>query len=53
MIAQESSGEVSDEDEGKDDIRDGDEDNIAGSDDNQPANHQVSSRKEKDLMKDA
>ena len=56
MIAQESSSEVSDEDkdEGDSGDEDEDEDDILGSDNNRPAtHHQGSSRKEKDLMKDA
>jgi hypothetical protein len=57
MIVQESSGEVSykDEDDDGDDTSSGEDykDHIAGSNNNQPANHQVSSRKEKDLMEDA
>jgi hypothetical protein len=54
MIAQESSGEVSGENE--DDTGSGDDDDdddISDSDDNRPANHQGSSQKEEDLMKDA
>ena len=55
MIAHESSGEVSDEDEGEGDTDSGDdnEDGFSDSDDDQPANHQGSSREERDLMKDA
>jgi hypothetical protein len=59
MIAQESSGgisdEISDEDDDDDDTSSGDEDDddISDSDDNRPANQQGSSRKEKDMMKDA
>jgi superfamily II DNA helicase RecQ len=55
MIAQDSSGEVSNEDEDEDDPGSGDdyEDDSSDSDDNRSANHQGSSRKEKDLMKDA
>jgi hypothetical protein len=53
MIAQDSSGDVSDEDEDDTGSGNEDEDDISDSDDNRPANHQGSSRKEKDLMKDA
>jgi hypothetical protein len=57
MIAQESSDEVSDEDEDEGeantDSGDDNEERFSDSDDDQPANHQGSSREEKDLMKDA
>jgi hypothetical protein len=55
MIAQESSGEVSDDDEDEDDTGSGDDDeaDVSDSDDNRPANNQGSSRKEKNMMKDA
>jgi hypothetical protein len=57
MIAQESSREVSDKDEddtrSRDDNDNEDDDNVSDSNDNQLANHQGSSQKEKDLIKDA
>jgi hypothetical protein len=54
LIALESNSEVSNE-EDKDNTSRGDDnqDNISDGNNNQPANHQCSSQKEKDLMKDA